>query len=76
MSAPHVLVVEDSPTQARLLCLILESEGFTVEAVGDGHAALAGGGQRVCGHGVLAALSLTRIVRTVRQGAGESARYL
>ena len=41
MSAPRVLVVEDSPTQARLLCLILESEGFTVEAVGDGHAGLA-----------------------------------
>ena len=41
MSAPHVLVVEDSPTQARLLRLILEAEGFTVEAVGDGHAGLA-----------------------------------
>jgi signal transduction histidine kinase len=41
MSAPHVLVVEDSPTQARLLCLILEAEGFAVEAVPDGHAALA-----------------------------------
>ena len=35
MSAPRVLVVEDSPTQARLLRLILEGEGFTVEVAGD-----------------------------------------
>jgi DNA-binding response OmpR family regulator len=41
MSAPRVLVVEDSPTQARLLRLILEAEGFTVEVAGDGPAALA-----------------------------------
>lgn len=40
MSAPRILVVEDSPTQARLLCLILEDEGFAVEVVGDGPAAL------------------------------------
>jgi signal transduction histidine kinase len=41
MSAPRVLVVEDSPTQARLLCLILEADGFTVDLAGDGQAALA-----------------------------------
>jgi signal transduction histidine kinase len=41
MSAPRVLVVEDSPTQARLLCLILEADGFTADVAGDGHAALA-----------------------------------
>jgi signal transduction histidine kinase len=41
MSAPHVLVVEDSPTQARLLRLILEDEGFAVEVAGDGPSALA-----------------------------------
>ena len=40
MSA-RVLVVEDSPTQAQLLRLILESEGFAVEVVGDGDSALA-----------------------------------
>jgi signal transduction histidine kinase len=40
MSAPHILVVEDSATQARLLRLILEDEGFTVEVAGDGQAAL------------------------------------
>jgi signal transduction histidine kinase len=40
MSAPRVLVVEDSPTQARLLRLILEAEGFTVDVAGDGPAAL------------------------------------
>lgn len=40
MSAPRVLVVEDSPTQARLLRLILEAEGFTVDVSGDGPAAL------------------------------------
>ena len=37
---PHILVVEDSATQARLLRLILEDEGFTVDVVGDGPAAL------------------------------------
>jgi signal transduction histidine kinase len=42
MSAPHVLVVEDSPTQARLLRLILEAEGFIVDVAGDGQAALTG----------------------------------
>src|SRR6185436_9137354 len=41
MSAPRVLVVEDSPTQARLLCLILEGEGFSVDSCGDGETALA-----------------------------------
>jgi signal transduction histidine kinase len=41
MSAPRVLVVEDSPTQARLLRLILEGEGFAVDVAEDGHAALA-----------------------------------
>ena len=41
MSAPRVLIVEDSPTQARLLRLILEGEGFVVDAAGDGPAALA-----------------------------------
>ena len=41
MSAPRVLVVEDSPTQARLLRLILEGEGFVVDAAADGPAALA-----------------------------------
>jgi signal transduction histidine kinase len=40
MNAPRVLVVEDSPTQARLLRLILEAEGFTVDVAGDGPAAL------------------------------------
>jgi two-component system, sensor histidine kinase and response regulator len=40
MSAPRVLVVEDSPTQARLLGLILEAEGFSVDVAGDGQAAL------------------------------------
>jgi signal transduction histidine kinase len=41
MSAPRVLVVEDSPTQARLLRLILEAEGFAVDVAADGPAALA-----------------------------------
>ena len=41
MSAPRILVVEDSPTQARLLRLILEAEGFAVDVAGDGQAALA-----------------------------------
>jgi signal transduction histidine kinase len=40
-SSPHVLIVEDSRTQARLLRLILEAEGFTVEVAVDGAAALA-----------------------------------
>jgi signal transduction histidine kinase len=40
MSAPRVLVVEDSPTQARLLRLILEAEGFTVDVAGDAQSAL------------------------------------
>jgi signal transduction histidine kinase len=41
MPAPRVLVVEDSPTQARLLRLILEAEDFVVEVAGDGPAAMA-----------------------------------
>jgi len=41
LSDPSVLVVEDSPTQARLLRLILEAEGFTVDVAEDGPAALA-----------------------------------
>jgi signal transduction histidine kinase len=40
MSAARILVVEDSPTQARLLRLILESEDFAVHAAGDGETAL------------------------------------
>jgi signal transduction histidine kinase len=40
MSAPRVLVVEDSPTQAQLLRLILEAEDFTVDVATDGAAAL------------------------------------
>ena len=40
MTAPHILVVEDSPTQARLLRLILEAEGFTVDVCGDGQSGL------------------------------------
>ncbi len=40
MSVPRILVVEDSATQARLLRLILEDEGFTVDVAGDGPAAL------------------------------------
>jgi signal transduction histidine kinase len=40
MGGPSVLVVEDSPTQARLLRLILEAEGFTVDVAGDGPSAL------------------------------------
>jgi signal transduction histidine kinase len=40
MSPPRVLVVEDSPTQARLLRLILEAEGLTVDVAGDAQAAL------------------------------------
>src|SRR4029079_6101574 len=39
--APRVLVVEDSPTQAQLLRLILEAEDFVVEVAGDGPAGLA-----------------------------------
>jgi signal transduction histidine kinase len=38
--SPRVLVVEDSPTQARLLRLILESEGFAVDVAADGDAGL------------------------------------
>jgi signal transduction histidine kinase len=41
VSAQRVLAVEDSPTQARLLRLILEAEGFAVEVAADGQAALA-----------------------------------
>jgi signal transduction histidine kinase len=40
MSAIRVLIVEDSPTQARLLRLILEEEGFSVGVVGDAETAL------------------------------------
>jgi signal transduction histidine kinase len=40
MSAIRVLIVEDSPTQARLLRMILEDEGFSVGVVGDGETAL------------------------------------
>jgi signal transduction histidine kinase len=40
MSAVRILVVEDSPTQARLLRMILEEEGFSVGVVGDGETAL------------------------------------
>jgi signal transduction histidine kinase len=40
MSAPRILVVEDSPTQARLLRLILEAEGFAVDVAVDGQSAL------------------------------------
>jgi signal transduction histidine kinase len=40
VSAPHILVVEDSPTQARLLRLILEAEEFVVDVAADGAAAL------------------------------------
>jgi signal transduction histidine kinase len=40
MSVPRILVVEDSPTQARLLRLILESEDFQVDVAADGEAAL------------------------------------
>ena len=40
MSAARILVVEDSPTQARLLRLILEDEGFTVDVAGDGQAGI------------------------------------
>ena len=40
MTPPRVLVVEDSPTQARLLRLILEGEGFAVESAGEAQAAL------------------------------------
>ncbi len=41
MSGQCVLVVEDSPTQARLLRLILEEEGFGVEVAPDAQTALA-----------------------------------
>ena len=41
MSGQCVLVVEDSPTQARLLRLILEGEGFGVEVAADAQTALA-----------------------------------
>ncbi len=39
--SPRVLVVEDSPTQAQLLRLILEADDFVVEVAGDGPVALA-----------------------------------
>jgi signal transduction histidine kinase len=41
VSATTILVVEDSPTQAQLLRLILESEGFAVALAPDGASALA-----------------------------------
>jgi len=41
MSAARILVVEDSPTQAGLLRMILESEGFTVQVAAEGQAGLA-----------------------------------
>src|SRR4051812_22512324 len=37
---PHILIIEDSPTQARELRLILESDGMTVETAPDGEAGL------------------------------------
>jgi DNA-binding response OmpR family regulator len=37
----RVLVVEDDPTVAEVVLRYLQREGFTVETVGDGHAALA-----------------------------------
>jgi signal transduction histidine kinase len=40
MSPPRILVVEDSPTQARMLRLILEAEGFSVEVCEDGQGGL------------------------------------
>jgi CheY-like chemotaxis protein len=38
---PRVLVVEDSPTQAQLIQLMLEGEGYVVERAGQGLEALA-----------------------------------
>jgi DNA-binding response OmpR family regulator len=40
MPSERILIAEDSPTQAEALKLILESEGYAAEVVGDGHAAL------------------------------------
>ncbi len=37
---PHILLVEDSPTQAQYAQLILESEGFTVDTAANGRAAI------------------------------------
>ncbi len=37
---PRVLIVEDSPTQAQELRLILESDGITVDTVSDGQTGL------------------------------------
>jgi CheY-like chemotaxis protein len=36
----HILVVDDSPTQLRQIQMVLESEGFTVQTVNNGTAAL------------------------------------
>ncbi len=41
MKVVHVLVVEDSPTQAQELALLLESEGFTVDVARNGEEGLA-----------------------------------
>lgn len=40
MQSERILIAEDSPTQAEGLRLILESEGYEAEVVGDGQAAL------------------------------------
>ncbi|HZJ27101.1 MAG TPA: response regulator transcription factor [Acidimicrobiia bacterium] len=40
VTPPHVLVVEDDPTVSEVVVRYLEREGLTVDAVGDGQAAL------------------------------------
>lgn len=44
-AVPHVLVVDDDATVAEVVSRYLEREGFSVEAVGDGAAALERAGQ-------------------------------
>lgn len=41
LSAPRILLVEDEPNLARGVRENLEAEGYAVDVVGDGHAALA-----------------------------------
>ena len=46
LSRGTVLIVEDDPQNARLLTRLLTADGFAVEVVGDGAAALAAVGRR------------------------------
>jgi signal transduction histidine kinase len=76
VSTPRILVVEDSPTQARLLRLILESEDFAVDVAGNGEAALtrlsAGGVDLVVSDVLMPGLTGFELCRAIKAAPGLS----